>query len=78
MRNFHKNYVFEIDVDDTYNEVHNYFKHQTVFIRYTCNEDRPNTIKVQPDPMVPDDAKIIERDLKRIGARFSLKPPSKK
>lgn len=78
MRSFPKIYVFEIDVDDTYVEVHNYFKHQTVFIRYTCNDDSPNTIKVQPDPMVPEDAKIIERDLKRIGAKYKLRPPSKK
>lgn len=80
MREFLTTYTFEVEVDPSnYEEVHKYFMHQTVFIRYTFAEDGgPNKVKFQPEPMVREDARLVEKALKRIGAIFITKPITNK
>jgi hypothetical protein len=75
MKSFPQIYVFEVEVDHTYPEVHKYFIHQTVFVRYIfSSNEKPNKVKYQPDPMVKEDARIVEEQLKRIGAKVKIVP----
>lgn len=74
MKEFKSIYVYEVEVDSTYPAVHELFMHQTVFIRYVFGDGVPNKVRIQPDPMVKEDSKIIESQLKRIGARYKIAP----
>ena len=77
MKEFPSIYLFDVDVDSTYPAVHELFMHQTVFIRYTFDaKGKANKVRFQPDPMVKEDAKSLEGQLKRIGAKFKMSPRS--
>ena len=73
MKTFPQIYTFEVEVDSNYLAVHNLFIHQTVFVRYTYTSDgKPNKAKYQPDPMVREDAKMIEEEIKRLGVKVKV------
>lgn len=65
-----KIFTFEVEVDPiTYKLVHEYFMHQTVYIRYLMSEDgRSNWVRFQPEPVTKTEANVIERGLRRLGA----------
>ncbi len=77
-----KIFTFDVEVDPiTYKLVHEYFMHQTVYIRYMMSEDgRASWVRFQPEPVTKNEANVIERALRRLGAfvvcyenRFSKK-----
>jgi hypothetical protein len=73
MKTFPKIYKFEVEVDSNYPAVHNLFMHQTVFIRYTYSSNgEMNKAKYQPDPMVREDARILEEEIKRLGVKVKV------